>query len=203
MNALESFVESKRTQDKDFTLCVHAPGGMSFESAYKSFIKKDRNFALKELPYLAQKDWDSFLVSCDFIMIRGEDSFSRACLSGIPFLWNAYVQDGEFQIVKAYAFLKRMEPFFESEDFEVYKKLTLIYNRTSFEADAVLDPETASVLENEGVINLPQNEIEKLLFKFLVRHDSVKDSFKKFSSSIIEIGNLSEHLALFLQKSGI
>ena len=203
MEAFNSFVESKRGYEKDFSLCIYSPVGMSFKSAQKSFIKKERNFELKELPYLSQKEWDSFVLSCDFLMVRGEDSFSRACLSGIPFLWNVYVQDGEFQLVKAHAFLKRMEPFFEEEDFELYKKLTLVYNRTSFASDTPLAPEALSVLEDSEILNLSEGEIENLLYKFLLRHDSIKDSFEKFSSSIIQIGNLAEHLAFFLQKSGI
>ncbi|UKI56200.1 MAG: elongation factor P maturation arginine rhamnosyltransferase EarP [Treponema succinifaciens] len=41
-----------------------------------------------------------FLSLMDFSFVRGEDSFSRCCLLGNPFIWNIYPQEEEFHIVK-------------------------------------------------------------------------------------------------------
>ncbi len=66
---------------------------------------------------------------CDFNFIRGEDSFARAILSGHPFVWHAYIQAEEFQLVKVDALLKTMQPFFSKENFSLLKKYFLLYNR--------------------------------------------------------------------------
>ena len=47
---------------------------------------------VEELPYLNQTEWDEMMKGCSALVIRGEESMSRACLSGIPFIWHAYPQ---------------------------------------------------------------------------------------------------------------
>jgi len=73
-----------------------------------------RPFPALTLPFLAQETWDELLVACDFSIVRGEDSWSRAALSGRPFLWQAYPQENRQQMVKVKAFLERLKPHFTS-----------------------------------------------------------------------------------------
>ncbi len=42
------------------------------------------------LPWLAQREFDELLWSCDLNIVRGEDSLVRACWAAKPFLWQAY-----------------------------------------------------------------------------------------------------------------
>ena len=42
-----------------------------------------------------QSEFDKFLWASDSLIIRGEDSFVRAQLSGKPFIWNIYPYYGE------------------------------------------------------------------------------------------------------------
>lgn len=83
---------------------------------------------VEELPYLNQSEWDRIMKSCSALVIRGEESMSRACLSGIPFIWHAYPQSDEYQLVKVKALLERMRPHFREEDFEIIEKAWITIN---------------------------------------------------------------------------
>ena len=60
---------------------------------------------LRILPWLTQDDYDRLLWSCDFNVVRGEDSFVRAQLAGRPLLWQPYVQAEATHLAKLDAFL--------------------------------------------------------------------------------------------------
>lgn len=59
------------------------------------------------LPFSEQSEYDQLLWSCDFNIVRGEDSFMRAQWAARPFLWHIYPQDEDAHIVKLDAFLQR------------------------------------------------------------------------------------------------
>lgn len=144
----------------------------------KAFLKKQKTFPfiLKELPFLPQSEWDSLLFDSPLLFIRGEDSLSCACLCGVPFVWHAYPQSEEYQLVKVNALLERMKPHFSSEDFCALQKCWQIYN-----ADDVL-PE----------------EVENALDSFLQKYDSLCAGFKSFSESLEKNGDFAEHLLDFV-----
>ena len=83
---------------------------------------------IEELPYLNQTEWDEMMKGCSALVIRGEESMSRACLSGIPFIWHAYPQSDEYQLVKVKALLERMKPHFDEDDFEIIEKAWIEIN---------------------------------------------------------------------------
>ena len=62
---------------------------------------------VRVLPFLPQADYDKLLWSCDFNVVRGEDSFVRAQWAGQPFVWHIYPQDKNLHHVKLRAFLDR------------------------------------------------------------------------------------------------
>ncbi|MBN2656427.1 MAG: elongation factor P maturation arginine rhamnosyltransferase EarP [Spirochaetales bacterium] len=62
------------------------------------------------LPFLPQGEWDELLFSCDINLVRGEESLSRAALSGRPFLWQAYPFAEEGQMEKVEAFVDLLCP---------------------------------------------------------------------------------------------
>ncbi len=59
------------------------------------------------LPHVNQPDFDRLLWSCDWNLVRGEDSAVRALWAGRPFLWQLYVQDDGAHLAKLDAFLDR------------------------------------------------------------------------------------------------
>ena len=58
------------------------------------------------IPFLAQRDYDQLLWSCDLNFVRGEDSLVRAIWSGNPFVWQIYPQAGAAHLPKLEAFLR-------------------------------------------------------------------------------------------------
>jgi uncharacterized repeat protein (TIGR03837 family) len=60
---------------------------------------------IRYLPLLTQRDYDHLLWSCDFNLVRGEDSIVRALLAGAPFAWQIYPQDDAAHHAKLEAFL--------------------------------------------------------------------------------------------------
>jgi uncharacterized repeat protein (TIGR03837 family) len=66
-----------------------------------------RRTELVWLPWLSQDAFDRELWSCDFNVVRGEDSFVRAQWAGRPFLWDIYPQSDGAHLIKMAAFLKR------------------------------------------------------------------------------------------------
>jgi uncharacterized repeat protein (TIGR03837 family) len=62
--------------------------------------------SIQFIPFLSQNDYDLLLWSCDFNVVRGEDSFVRAQWAGRPFLWHIYPQQDAAHLVKLDAFLE-------------------------------------------------------------------------------------------------
>ena len=62
--------------------------------------------------YRPQSEFDRLLWASDAAVVRGEDSFVRAQLAGIPFLWSIYPTEDGAHFVKLDAWLGRLEPFF-------------------------------------------------------------------------------------------
>ncbi|WP_345873269.1 elongation factor P maturation arginine rhamnosyltransferase EarP [Shewanella algae] len=59
------------------------------------------------LPMTDQDGYDRLLWSCDFNIVRGEDSFLRAQWAAKPFIWHIYQQEEQAHLVKLDAFMAR------------------------------------------------------------------------------------------------
>lgn len=70
-------------------------------------IRQQGSLTVQALPFVSQEDYDRLLWSCDFNLVRGEDSFVRAQWSGKPMLWHIYVQAEDAHLEKLDAFLQR------------------------------------------------------------------------------------------------
>ena len=137
---------------------------------------------VRELPFLSQEDWDKNLYAQDILFVRGEDSLSRACLSGKPFVWQAYLQDDNYQLVKVRALLERMRPHFAAGDFAALENFWLLYNG----AESSGKPKTAGAA------------MEEACYGFLERSDKMKAGFEAFARSLFELGNFAERLDEFV-----
>ena len=137
---------------------------------------------VRELPFLSQEEWDKNLYAQDILFVRGEDSLSRACLSGKPFVWQAYLQDDNYQLVKVRALLARMRPHFAAGDFAALENFWLLYNG----AESSGKPKTAGAA------------MEEACYGFLERSDKMKTGFEAFSQSLFELGNFAEKLDEFV-----
>lgn len=125
-NSLVEGVMSLQKSPRELKFLVaQGRGKKSFMNAVKACGAE--NF-VEELPYLNQTEWDKMMKECSALVIRGEESMSRACLSGIPFIWHAYPQSEEYQLVKVKALLERMRRHFTTADFEIVEKAWLEIN---------------------------------------------------------------------------
>lgn len=171
-------------------IIVFVASGAGADSAKISLKKFKVDFVC--LPFMQQEVWDAFLSLMDFSFVRGEDSFSRCCLLGNPFIWNIYPQEEEFHIVKLNAFLQKIK-------IPQIEKFSFLYNR-NFKASCC--PESFEILEEK---KLP-SELEKInsemkteILSLLKNYESLKPEFKKFSNEILKNGNLAENLLNLLE----
>lgn len=67
-------------------------------------------------PFVSQDEYTALVAAGDFHVVRGEESWVQAVLSGKAFLWQAYLQPEGHQRVKVEAFLEVWRPWFEAED---------------------------------------------------------------------------------------
>lgn len=171
-------------------IIVFVASGAGADSAKISLKKFKVDFVC--LPFMQQEVWDAFLSLMDFSFVRGEDSFSRCCLFGNPFIWNIYPQEEEFHIVKLNAFLQKIK-------IPQIEKFSFLYNR-NFKASCC--PESLEILEEK---KLP-SELEKInsemkteILSLLKNYESLKPEFKNFSNEILKNGNLAENLLNLLE----
>ena len=137
-----------------------------------------RPFPVIELPFLDQETWDRTLLASDFLIVRGEDSLSRAALSGRPFLWHAYRLEDGGQLVKVRALLDRLATCFESDDFAVLERQWSLFNAGgSGETDG---PDLAELLDRCGADR------------------RVDRSFRAWSELLIKNGDLAAALLTFI-----
>ncbi len=101
------------------------------EKSQKAFevLENHKNIKIIKMEYLNQEDYDTFINLCDFNLIRGEESFVRAMLSGKAFLWHAYCQKEGIHLEKIQGFLNFINDFFlDKKTFEIFSKLMYNYN---------------------------------------------------------------------------
>lgn len=198
----QDFVKQKNPEFKVHIFLANSVHLKNFENDCKQ-----NQIEFSHLNYLEQQNWDAFLTLCDFNFVRGEDSFSRAVLSGIPFFWQSYVQDDEFQLVKVNAFLQKLKPFFSLEKFADYKKAVLNFNRSEnakvSEEILYKSREFEKVFDYLSCNSANKNEQSQILFSLLKDYDLLKKFFEDFAKSIFELGNLTEHLLDYLNQISI
>jgi uncharacterized repeat protein (TIGR03837 family) len=94
----------------------------------------DGNTHVFIMPFLPQPEFDALLCLSDFNLVRGEDSLVRAVLAERPFIWSAYLQDNKHHSVKADAFCRVFEQYFDDKEvYEEYRDLFMEFNDTDRE----------------------------------------------------------------------
>lgn len=82
--------------------------------------------------FLPQAEYGDLLKVCDLNFVRGEDSWARACLSKKPFVWHAYHQKDDYQLVKVKAFIEYLKEFYTDHKlFELYFSYMMKFNDRS------------------------------------------------------------------------
>ena len=156
--------------------------GKGFDSLKKSFYSnfiKDSNLKIEVLSFMNQNEWDKMLKNCGVLFIRGEESMSRACLSGIPFVWHAYPQSDEYQLIKVRALLQRMSVHFKCEDFKIIEKVWILINSAESEVE--------------------QEVFEKAILDFFDNAEKLVYGFREFALDLRKNGDLCSNLMTFIK----
>lgn len=165
------------------TLTVFAAAGFSQACVEAAWDRAGRPFALVSLPFLSQEAWDRLVALSDTSIVRGEDSLSRAALSGAPFLWHAYPQADRHHLVKVRALLDRMRPHFAPEAFGQVEAAFIAFNDRDADAPEVAGDEDISAFIAGGSA-----------------YCGLADGFTSFARSLRANGDLAAHLMTFLRE---
>lgn len=154
---------------------VLVAGGAGQSSILEACKKENAVFKAEKLSYISQIDWDHLMCTTDFMIIRGEDSMAQACMTGIPFIWQAYPQQNDYQTVKMNALLDRMRPHF-GDEFSFLEKAWLPVNKGGGNME-------------EGIFNFIHNIVK------------LRPGFISFAKSLYTNGDLANNLMTFILKS--
>lgn len=174
INALALY---KKTNPSKNILLAQGRGKQSVEEAAKNKLD------MKVLDFINQNEWDDVMKSCSILFIRGEESMSRACLSGIPFVWHAYPQSDEYQLVKVQALLKRMQEYFTESDFKILESVWLDFNTAESDVDS--------------------KSMQNHIYDFLINADNLAAGFEKFATDLRKNGDLGTNLMTFIKNIDI
>lgn len=176
VKGIADFQNKMRETDSDFSVVVYLAEGKSsapFEEKWKIL---NPPFKIVKIPFLQQEEFDYFITTMDFLFVRGEDSLARAALTGLPYIWQAYKQDENYQLVKVNALIDRMKDYFEPELFEPIQAFWQSYN--DYENATKSEPLTLMLLDSAN-------------------HKNQK-GFSDFAKKLHENGNLAEHLLNYI-----
>jgi uncharacterized repeat protein (TIGR03837 family) len=139
-----------------------------------------------EMPFIPQQNYDQLLQLMDFNIVRGEDSLTRAVLSGKPFIWNAYLQDNRYQIVKVEALCSIMHRWIvNSQDFDEYQRLMIAFNSVPSESDTYQTNESFRYFLNN--LKIFEHSINEMSY-FMTRNC---DLIKKITTFIRNYPNIT------------
>ena len=176
VKGIADFQNKMRETDSDFSVVVYLAEGKSsapFEEKWKIL---NSPFKIVKIPFLQQEEFDYFITTMDFLFVRGEDSLARAALTGLPYIWQAYKQDENYQLVKVNALIDRMKDYFEPELFEPIQAFWQSYN--DYENATKSEPLTLMLLDSAN-------------------HKNQK-GFSDFAKKLHGNGNLAEHLLNYI-----
>ncbi|WP_285162603.1 elongation factor P maturation arginine rhamnosyltransferase EarP [Shewanella goraebulensis] len=87
------------------------------------------NLVIHILPMTDQTQFDRLLWSCDFNIVRGEDSFLRAQWAAKPFIWHIYPQEDDYHLVKLQAFVNIYSLKLENDVANTWSKTNFAFNQ--------------------------------------------------------------------------
>ena len=136
-------------------------------------------------PFVDQDTYTALLAAGDFHVVRGEESWVQAVLSGRAFLWQAYLQPEGHQRVKVEAFLEVWRSRFEAES----PAALAVYDRISVEFRAL----------NHRLINSDQEVPSEGYRIFWENRDLLERISRSWARDLRENSKLSRKMLEFLE----
>lgn len=112
------------------------------------------NLHIHALPMTDQQGYDQLLWSCDFNIVRGEDSFLRAQWAAKPFIWHIYPQQEDAHLIKLDAFMRRYCHNLAPAVAEAWQQLNLAFNQQD-------GPAVCHYWQKLGLVNGPLSQHAK------------------------------------------
>ncbi|MDO5531702.1 elongation factor P maturation arginine rhamnosyltransferase EarP [Sutterella sp.] len=113
----------------------------TIEAEARSLDPRGETIRICRTPFLPQTEFDRLLWASDAAVIRGEDSFVRAQLAALPFLWSTYPTEDLAHRVKLATWLDRLVPVLPTEVAASYRSTS-----EAWVADSVTPGEFARFL---------------------------------------------------------
>lgn len=175
------------------TLHLLAAAGRSQGPLLEACKTVPHTFSVEPLGFMAQEHWDALFLDCDYLVVRGEESLSRAALSGIPFLWEAYPQESSHHLVKVRALLERMRPHFNQELFVQIESAFILFNGGTLEEsgtapDGSMPAPVPDAISGKGTLG-----------RFLRVADKAESGYRSFADTLIHGPELADTLLTFLR----
>lgn len=83
---------------------------------------------IKLLDFTNQIKFDEQIWQADVAIVRGEDSFVRAQLAGVPFFWHCYPQKNHIHLAKVEAFCQLTKPYYHKDIYQAWYALMMELN---------------------------------------------------------------------------
>ena len=174
----QNFLDTLEGFDKKIVLLVF--GDMSKNGfLITKNLKALKNTKIIFMDYVEQDLYDKILNNSDFNFVRGEESFSRAMVSRVPFLWHAYCQEEKEHLNKVKGFLSFLKDKTPVDFYDEYSKITYNYN-----------------CRTENHYNLEKEDFSGFFENF----EKKKKTFEYISDYVKKNGNLADKLIYFLKE---
>ena len=129
--------------------------------------------------FVPQSEFDRLLRQHDVLIIRGEDSFVRAQLSGRPFFWHIYPQEAQ-------AHLEKLDAFWR------------LYWQQAQAADDIVRAHTALSLELNGAHTLSDGERAEAWRTLLPRREEWQQAARQWQQYLYAQSDAATRLAQWL-----
>ncbi|WP_406041137.1 elongation factor P maturation arginine rhamnosyltransferase EarP [Succinimonas sp.] len=168
------------------------PEGRSTEflknnSNFIKLMAESQNITAVSFKMLPQEQFNDVLKAMDLNVIRGEDSFAQANMTGVPFIWHIYRQDEGAHLIKLKAFTDLYTADCLPRLKETIEKAFTSLNDSEIKRD------------NED--SKQAKEALSIFCDFMIKYPEICALSAKWAEKLFNMGNLSTHLDSFIQKA--
>lgn len=143
----EPLIKSLKKNNKKNRLLIL---GEKSQKSFKYILEKENariigknlfqiaNIKIQYMPFLNQEEYEELINISHYNFVRGEDSFVRSLLTGVPFIWHIYLQENMEHMNKIDGFLRCFNDYFRNDEkyVDILNTLLRDYNfrdKNSFE----------------------------------------------------------------------
>lgn len=189
-NAVEAWEEKSEREKKELKekLKKYSKDLFNKDGKLELEEREGKNFRLGKCwinyyPFIPQEDYDELIMLTDFNLVRGEDSFVRAALSGVPFLWHIYLQDEKVHLEKLQSFLEVYKEFFQkrytgkyNKVLKDYEKIMMQYNDRDENSLKVCHEDFNLFFGNLGILK----EMGEIFSEHIIKNHDLIDKLNRF-----------------------